>query len=169
MEAYEALRDGLPVRAAAIQGGVADLAYTIHARPGMERRVAAELVPDWTTKRQEEIEWRSALGWAERIKVLLLIIHAREDWPVPLAEAQAMDATLSRLGREHKLPPSLTTRRAAGALNSLTGSLTAISRSASAAFYARLPDEGGELVSARTVVAAPTRGGVGMRRARRLG
>ena len=102
MEAYEALRDGLPVRAAAISGGVADLAQAIQVRPVMES-VAAETIPRWATERQQAIEHRSALRWADRITVPLLIVHAREDWRVPLAQAQAMDATLTRLGREHKL------------------------------------------------------------------
>jgi dipeptidyl aminopeptidase/acylaminoacyl peptidase len=102
MEAYEALRDGLPVRAAAISGGVADLGHMIKGRPEMSQ-VAAELIPDWGSKRQEAIEHRSALRWADRLAVPILLLHARQDWRVPLIEAQAMDATLARLGREHEL------------------------------------------------------------------
>jgi dipeptidyl aminopeptidase/acylaminoacyl peptidase len=102
MEAYEALRDGLPVRAAAISGGVGDLGHVIKARPEMNK-VAAELIPDWGSRRQEAIDHRSALRWADRIAVPLLLVHARQDWRVPLLETQAMDATLARLGREHKV------------------------------------------------------------------
>jgi dipeptidyl aminopeptidase/acylaminoacyl peptidase len=102
MEAYEALRDGLPVRAAAIASGVADLGHALKGRPELDK-VAAELIPDWASKRQEAIDKRSALRWADRIAVPLLLVHAREDWRVPLIEAQAMDATLTRIGREHKL------------------------------------------------------------------
>jgi dipeptidyl aminopeptidase/acylaminoacyl peptidase len=102
METYEALRDGLPVRAAAVTGGVADLAHSVRARPEMESVVAAT-VPDWATRRQQAIEQRSALRWVDRLTVPLLIMHAKQDWRVPLAQAQALDATLTRLGREHKL------------------------------------------------------------------
>ena len=102
MEAYEALRDGLPVRAAAVSGAVADLGHAVKGRPELER-VAAALIADWSSKRQEAIEHRSALRWADRIGPPLLLVHAREDWRVPLIESQAMDATLLRLGREHEL------------------------------------------------------------------
>jgi dipeptidyl aminopeptidase/acylaminoacyl peptidase len=102
MEAYEALRDGLPVRAAAISGGMADLGHALQERPEMET-VAAALIPDWATRRQAAIEQRSALRWVDRLNAPLLLVHAREDWRVSLKQAQAMDATLSRLGREHRL------------------------------------------------------------------
>jgi dipeptidyl aminopeptidase/acylaminoacyl peptidase len=103
MEAYEALRDGLPVRAAAVSGGVTDLADSLRGRPEMEKNVYSQLIPDWTTRREEAIAHRSALAWPDRLTVPLLLIHAREDWRVPLAQAQALDAALTRLGREHKL------------------------------------------------------------------
>ncbi|MCU1278806.1 MAG: exported dipeptidyl peptidase, partial [bacterium] len=102
MEAYEALRDGLPVRAAAVSGALADLGHAIKGHPELGQ-VAAALIPDWSGKRQETIDHRSALRWADRIGVPLLLVHAREDWRVPLIESQAMDATLTRLGREHEL------------------------------------------------------------------
>ena len=102
MEAYEALRDGLPVRAAAIASGMADLGHALKGRPELDK-VAAALIPEWKDKRQDAIDYRSALRWADRITVPVLLVHAREDWRVPLIEAQAMDATLTRIGREHKL------------------------------------------------------------------
>jgi pimeloyl-ACP methyl ester carboxylesterase len=102
MEAYEALRDGLPVRAAAITGGVVDLAKLLRARPEMEQ-VARDLVPEWTTRQGAELARRSSLRWAAELRVPLLIMHARQDWRVPFGQAEAMAATLARLGREHRL------------------------------------------------------------------
>lgn len=106
MEAYEALRDGLPVRAAAIGGGVADLGRTMQKRPEMAKVVAA-VVPGWegatAEARGKALEHRSALRWADKVQVPLLLMHAREDWRVELAQSVAMDATLTRLGREHRL------------------------------------------------------------------
>jgi dipeptidyl aminopeptidase/acylaminoacyl peptidase len=102
MEAYEALRDGLPVRAAAIAGGPGDLSHLLKARPEMNN-VVASTIPDWATRRQEAIDHRSALRWADRLAVPILLVHAKQDWRVPIIESQAMDATLTRLGREHQL------------------------------------------------------------------
>jgi dipeptidyl aminopeptidase/acylaminoacyl peptidase len=102
MEAYEALRDGIDVRAAAVSGGPVDLDALLRARPEMEK-VTSALIPEWSAQRARAIEHRSALRWAERIRVPLLILHARQDWRVPLAQAQAMDAQLTQLGREHAL------------------------------------------------------------------
>jgi dipeptidyl aminopeptidase/acylaminoacyl peptidase len=104
MEAYEALRDGLPVRAAAITSGIADLGNALRARPEMEE-VARDLIPEWTTRQGLALGKRSALRWVDRLRVPLLIVHARQDARVPFKQAEAMDATLTRLGKEHRFVP----------------------------------------------------------------
>jgi dienelactone hydrolase len=104
MEAYEALRDGLPVRAAAITGGIADLGNALRARPEMEE-VARDLVPEWTTKQGVALLKRSALRWVDQLRVPLLIVHAKQDARVPFRQAEAMDATLTRLGKQHRFVP----------------------------------------------------------------
>jgi dipeptidyl aminopeptidase/acylaminoacyl peptidase len=101
MNAYQALRDGLPVRAAAITSGIADLANALRTRPEMEE-VARDLIPDWNTKQGVALTRRSALRWVDQIKVPLLLIHTRQDNRVPFRQAEAMDATLTRLEKEHR-------------------------------------------------------------------
>jgi len=46
---------------------------------------------------------RSALRWVDQLKVPLLIVHAHQDARVPFKQAEAMVATLARLGKEHRL------------------------------------------------------------------
>ena len=67
-----------------IGAAVTDLAQTIEARPEMETRVAAELVPDWVDNRTEAIRARSAIHWPEKLSksTPLLLLHGSADWRV---------------------------------------------------------------------------------------
>ena len=66
-------------------------------------KIFAAVVPNWSTAQHDAIEHRSAIRWADRLGAPILLVHARQDWRVPIAHALAMDATLTRIGKEHKL------------------------------------------------------------------
>lgn len=99
---YMALRDGFPARAAAVWGAFTDVEPLV--APGGPQEKAASLVwPDFSTRREQIIETRSALRWADRIRVPVLIMHGGADDDIPVSQSQRMDAELTRLGKQHEL------------------------------------------------------------------
>ena len=99
---YMALRDGFPARAAAVWGAFTDIEALVG--PGGPQEKAAPLVwPDFAQHREEIIRTRSALYWADQIKVPVLIMHGGADQDIPVSQSQRMDAELTRLGKVHKL------------------------------------------------------------------
>jgi len=98
---YMALRDGFPARAAAVWGAFTDLETLV--APGAPQEKAAPMVwPDFATRREEIIQTRSALRWAERIDAPVLIMHGGADGDIPLSQSQRMDAELTKLGKQHR-------------------------------------------------------------------
>ncbi len=102
MEGLIAIRRGLPARAAAFRGGVYDLAATLQLRPDLGQ-VWGELIPGFATDRAGVLAQRSAVGWAGDIRIPTLLLHGRQDWRSPLADAEAFAAALAAAGTSHKL------------------------------------------------------------------
>jgi dipeptidyl aminopeptidase/acylaminoacyl peptidase len=98
-QALMAARAGLEVRAIALRGPASDQFAGLLDRPGMEK-VCEERIPGFAQHREEELTRRSPVRWAAEIRQPVLIVHAREDWRVKLAQSQALDAALKS---EHKL------------------------------------------------------------------
>jgi dipeptidyl aminopeptidase/acylaminoacyl peptidase len=99
---YMALREGFPARAAAVWGAFTDIEALVG--PGGPQEKAAPMVwPDFAQQREEIIRTRSALHWAQKIQVPLLIMHGGADQDIPVSQSQRMDAELTRLGKPHKL------------------------------------------------------------------
>ena len=84
MMTYIALTKTDKIRAAVVGGAVADNYETIKDRPEMETNVIAELVPDYATQKEEELDKRSAIKWADRFpkEVPILLLHGNADWRV---------------------------------------------------------------------------------------
>jgi len=99
---YMALRDGFPARAAAVWGALTDLAPLV-APGGPQARAVPFVWPDFEQRREEIIRTRSALRWADKINVPVLIMHGGADEQIPLSQSQAMDAELTRLRKTHEL------------------------------------------------------------------
>ena len=94
---YMALRDGFPARAAAVWGAFTDLEPLLASGP--QAGAAQAIWPD--VPRDELIRTRSAMRWADRIGVPILIMHGGADQDIPLSQSQRMDAELTRLGKTH--------------------------------------------------------------------
>jgi dipeptidyl aminopeptidase/acylaminoacyl peptidase len=103
MMAYLAIRDGLRVNAAVIQAGPTDLSRQERLRPGFEKEVYAPLVPGWPATRTAFYRDRSAVNWAERLNVPMLIVHGTKDWRVDPHDALALAAKLQRAGKRYEL------------------------------------------------------------------
>jgi len=99
---YMALRDGFPARAAAVWGAFTDL-EPLTAPGSRLEKMANHVWPELAAHREEIVRTRSALYWAERINVPVLIMHGGADEDMPVAQSQRMDARLAELGKPHKL------------------------------------------------------------------
>ncbi|HEV7509410.1 MAG TPA: prolyl oligopeptidase family serine peptidase [Thermoanaerobaculia bacterium] len=103
METYLALKNGIPVRAAAVVSGEADLTASTKDRPEM-MGVYRELIPGYAQHGPELLRERSVVAWPEKIKVPLLILHGTADWRTdPKDHALPLDAKLKALGKPHEL------------------------------------------------------------------
>jgi dipeptidyl aminopeptidase/acylaminoacyl peptidase len=98
-----AIREGLPVRAAAFRSGMYDLARAIAERPELEQNVYVQIVPRWAEARDEAILRRSPIRWASELRAPILMLHARQDWRTSLAGTEEMKAALAAAGVEHAL------------------------------------------------------------------
>ncbi|MDH7445254.1 alpha/beta hydrolase family protein [Aquimarina sp. 2201CG14-23] len=82
MMTYIALTKMNNIKAAVVGGARSDL-RTID-RPQMEKRVYAELIPDYYQNKDEELKKRSAILWADKFSpnVPILLLHGNSDWRV---------------------------------------------------------------------------------------
>lgn len=102
MMVYQALRDGFPARAAAVWGAFTDLAPLLEPS-SPQAKYARHIWPDLERNRDAIVERRSAIRWADRIRLPVLIMHGLSDEDIPVDQSQRMDAELTRLDRSHRL------------------------------------------------------------------
>ena len=102
MMTYLAIRDGAPIRAAAVIGGVSDLPALAAFRPRF-LSLWASLWPSFERDGQTQMVERSAIRWAERIDKPLLLLHGVADRRVPLDQSLRLAAALRRSGRPVEL------------------------------------------------------------------
>jgi dipeptidyl aminopeptidase/acylaminoacyl peptidase len=94
-----AIKNGAPIKAAAVVGGISDLLLACENRPRMKRMLEKELIG---TDREEYLK-RSAASWPEKLTAPLLILHGSEDWRSNVAQATGLAAKLDSLGYEYRL------------------------------------------------------------------
>ncbi len=84
MMTYIALTKTDKIKAAAVGGAISDSYATISDRPEMETMVMAELIPNYEENKEEELNKRSAIKWADKFSkdVPVLILHGNADWRV---------------------------------------------------------------------------------------
>ncbi len=82
MMTYIALTKTNKIKAAVVGGGRSDL--TEIKRPEMEKMVYAQLIPNYDTRKEEELKKRSAIYWADQFPkdVPILLLHGNADWRV---------------------------------------------------------------------------------------
>jgi dipeptidyl aminopeptidase/acylaminoacyl peptidase len=96
MMTYLALTRTDRVCAAVIGAGLADSFDTIQRRPTMEHQVYAQLVPQWSTARDQALEARSPLHWPAKLskRTPILLLHGSADWRVHPSQTFRMAAAL---------------------------------------------------------------------------
>ena len=108
--AYLAIRRGIPVKAAAVIGGVSDVKAWVDATPAMGVVNGndyidgfAKIWPDYEHRAEEQYRARSAVYWADQINVPVLILHSRTDRLVPVNQALRMAEALQEKGKVYAL------------------------------------------------------------------
>lgn len=91
------------IKAACTVGGSSDLFMTAKDRPDMLTNVLMPLIGGGPSEIPEEYEARSAVCWADKINVPLLIQHGEVDWRVSVEQAQKLGQELDKHGKVHKL------------------------------------------------------------------
>lgn len=107
---YLAIKRGIPVKAAAVIGGVTDVKAWVDSRPEMNLINGnayidgfAKIWPDYEHRAGEEYRARSAVDWADEINVPVLILHSRTDRMVPVTQALRMAEALQEKGKVYAL------------------------------------------------------------------
>jgi len=108
--AYLAIKRGIPVKAAAVIGGVSDVKAWVDATPGMGLVNGnqyidgfAKIWPDYEHRAEEHYRARSAVYWADQINVPVLILHSRTDKLVPVSQALRIAEALQEKGKVYAL------------------------------------------------------------------
>jgi|SRR5690606_1691539 len=102
MMTYIALTKTNQIKAAAVGGALSDQFSSIADRPDMETGVLAELIPNYATNKEEELEKRSAIKWVDKFSkdVPVLVLHGTSDWRVK--PEQSLNMTLAF--EKHRVP-----------------------------------------------------------------
>ena len=107
---YLAIKQGVPIKAAAVIGGVADVKAWVDARPEMGIVNGNEYIdgfakiwPDYEHRAEEHYRARSAVYWADKINAPVLILHSRTDKLVPVTQALRMAQALQEKNKEYAL------------------------------------------------------------------
>ena len=101
MMVYQALREGFPAKAAAVVGAFTDLGQLLD--DPQWAGVSKTIWPDIGERGAEIIRRRSALEWADKIDVPILILHGSDDEAVPPRHAIELAERLSKAGKKYQL------------------------------------------------------------------
>ena len=103
MMTYLALKHGLPARAAAVTSGVTDLFGNAADHPELVTGIYEPLIPDFRSRRAEVMTERSAVRWADRLNVPLLVLHGTADAQISATRALEFAQRLQALGKTYEL------------------------------------------------------------------
>ena len=96
MMVFLALQRGMPARAAATFGTITDFELHFGEAPD-QAALAPRIWPDYELKKAEILRTRSALKWAEDLRVPLLLLNGGADQTVSPSQAMMLAARLQQL------------------------------------------------------------------------
>jgi dipeptidyl aminopeptidase/acylaminoacyl peptidase len=102
MMTYQAMREQYPMRAAAVYGGFTRIGELTKAG-GRFEKVTTTIWPDYAEKKAEIDRRRSAIEWADKFSVPVLIMHGGADNDVAPSHSLVLAATLQDLGKTYEL------------------------------------------------------------------
>ncbi len=104
MMTYQAINKAFPIKAAAVIGAFTDLKELIDSHPQQySSAMLTQIWPNYETTKTEIFRARSALSWADRLNVPLLIMHGGRDLSVNPAQSLLLAQQLQKLGRVYEL------------------------------------------------------------------
>jgi dipeptidyl aminopeptidase/acylaminoacyl peptidase len=103
MMTLQAIKYGFPLQAAATFGAFTDLDALMKSNPGFYEPLKRTIWPDFDSRREEILNKRSAIKWADKINVPLLIMHGGNDQSVSPTQALDFAQELRRLGKQYEL------------------------------------------------------------------
>lgn len=108
MMTYLALKNKVPVKAAAVIAGPSDLEPLAALRSDFLNGDDgydgwAKVWPDFEHKKEEYFRERSAIAWADQINTPVLILHSRADTKIPVSQAFAIAEKLQQYKKEYEL------------------------------------------------------------------
>lgn len=92
---YLALKAGIPVNAAAVTSGVADLPGNAKDHPELVTTIYQELIPDFDKRRDETMRERSDVAWADKINVPLVLMHGTADMSIGGRSIEVVSASVN--------------------------------------------------------------------------
>jgi dipeptidyl aminopeptidase/acylaminoacyl peptidase len=101
MMTYQAIRDGVPINAAAAFGAFTDL--EIMNKSPYVQKVIPQIWPDYETHKEEIIRRRSAKYWADRLSIPLLIMNGGADQQVDPSQPLQLAEQLQSLSKTYEL------------------------------------------------------------------
>ena len=102
MMTYVALKNNIPVNAAAVLSGGTDFIGNLKDHPEFAK-VYQQLIPDYDKRPDEAMRERSAIAWAEKINVPVLILHGGGDRLISAGRTLAFARKLQELGKTYEL------------------------------------------------------------------
>ena len=90
MQAYMLARSGFPARAVAIRAGMADMARSFARRPTLAAPTFRMMGAATPAEREAAVAARSAVRWANEIKLPTILFHGGADWRVDPADSLAV-------------------------------------------------------------------------------
>jgi dipeptidyl aminopeptidase/acylaminoacyl peptidase len=104
MQAFLAIKKGIPINAVAVHGALTDLPAAARERPSVAERVWSKLIPGYTEKTEEVQRERSAVFFADKINVPVLILQGGADWRSNAgSQALGLANKLQSLGKTYEL------------------------------------------------------------------
>jgi dipeptidyl aminopeptidase/acylaminoacyl peptidase len=103
MMTLQAIKYGFPLKAAATFGAFTDLDALMKQDPALYEPLKKMIWPDFDARREEILEKRSVIRWADKINVPLLIMHGGNDQDVSPVQALNFAQELQRLGKSYEL------------------------------------------------------------------
>lgn len=100
--ALQAVAAGLPVKAAVVVGAPTDWETALRENPGLINFIK-QTWPDWEARREEHIKRRSAILWAEKINVPVLLLNGGADPAFSPRQVMAFAQRLGELGKLYEL------------------------------------------------------------------